>query len=270
VRTIVAVVLTAVSGLALVVACRRRGPTRLESLLPRNAVAALTRSAATDAAATGAICVATHLARGSVVLTVLAGLAAWVSLAVRRRAQAERTTRALAGQLPEFAASLGAAVRAGRSIPQAIRRAADDIAEPLAAEVRILVSDIDFGLPLATALEDFAARIGSTDVRLFATTIMLQQRTGGDLPRTLAGLATRLDERDRLGAELRTATAQARMTAWLVGGLPIAGGILVELASPGSLARTLGTSAGLAVVVAAALLQLAGVMLVRRLLRGIW
>ena len=260
------VALVLASALLLVAGLRRDARPRLDWL----------RSSGTrptviaDVAGAGAVGCAAYAFRGSLVLAVLAGFAAMMGLGLRRRGRSAQAARALAAQLPEFAASLGAAVRAGRSIPQAIRRAGDDLAGPLAVEVKTLVSDLDLGLPLATALEDFAVRIGSSDVRLFATTIMLQQRTGGDLPKSLAGLATRLGERDRLGAELRTATAQARMTAWLVGGLPLAGGILVEFASPGSLANTLGTPPGLGVVAAAALLQLAGMLLVRRLLRGIW
>ena len=246
-----------------VVAGRRKGP-------PPSDWSRLKDVGAFDVAGVVVVCVVTQIARGSVLLTILVGLATATSVEIRRRGRRERAKRTLAAQLPEFAASLGAAVSAGRSIPQAIRRAADDLAPPLAQEVRVLVSDLDFGLPLSTALDDFAARIDSPDVRLFATTIMLQQRTGGDLPRSLAGLSTRLDERDRLGAELRTATAQARMTAWLVGSLPFAGGMLVEFARPGSLGETLGTPIGLAVVGVAALLQLAGLLLVRRLLRGIW
>ncbi len=77
------------------------------------------------------------------------------------------------------------------------------------------------------------------------TAILVQRRTGGNLARALAALSGRLEERAQLGRELQGATAQARMTAWLVAALPLGGGVLTELAAPGTLARTLGAGPGL-------------------------
>ena len=57
------------------------------------------------------------------------------------------------------------------------------------------------------------------------------------------------------------------MSAWLVAGLPLAGGVLVEIASPGTLARTIGHGPGLGLLIAATALQVVGVVLIRRIVQ---
>ena len=76
------------------------------------------------------------------------------------------------------------------------------------------------------------------------TAILVQRRTGGNLALALGRLSDRLEERAQLARELRGATAQARMTAWLVAALPLAGGALTEMVAPGTLARDLGQGPG--------------------------
>ena len=84
--------------------------------------------------------------------------------------------------------------------------------------------ELALGGRLETALEGSPARVPAHDLRIMVTAILVQRRTGGNLARALAGLADRLEERGQLARELRGVTAQARMTAWLVAALPLAGG----------------------------------------------
>ena len=96
--------------------------------------------------------------------------------------------------------------------------------------------------------------------------VLVQRVVGGNLSQALADLSRRLEERAVLEREARSATAQARMSAWLVAGLPLAGGVLVEIAAPGTLARTLGQGPGLVLVVVATALQIVGVAIIRRII----
>jgi tight adherence protein B len=113
-------------------------------------------------------------------------------------------------------------------------------------------------------LESLAERVPARELHIMTTAILVQRRTGGNLALALGRLSDRLEERAQLERELRGATAQARMTAWLVAGLPLAGGALVELASPGTLARDLGQGPGPVLLVASMALYAVGVVLIRR------
>jgi tight adherence protein B len=173
----------------------------------------------------------------------------------------------VAAQLPAVARLVSSALGAGLSLRQALVRAARDAPEPAARELRRAVAELAGGARLEEALEAFGARVPDPDLAIMVTAILVQRRTGGDLGRALRVLADRLDERARLRRELRGATAQARLTAWLVAALPLAGGLVVELAAPGTLARTLQTPAGLVLVGVATALEGLGVVAVRRLAR---
>jgi tight adherence protein B len=168
-------------------------------------------------------------------------------------------------QLPGIAQQLAAALGAGLSLRQALARAAADSPEPVRAELVRTAAELELGTRLEAALEGLARRVPAHDLRIMVTAILVQRRTGGNLARALSGLSGRLEERGRLARELRGATAQARMTAWLVAALPLAGAVVAELASPGLLARTLGTGAGPLLVAVAGTLYGAGLLAIRRI-----
>jgi tight adherence protein B len=217
-------------------------------------------------------------------LAACAGIAAWlvlrrpllatvpaVAVIAAARAvlgSADRRHRArVAAELPAVARLLSTGLGAGLSLRQALVRAARDAPEPAAGELRRVVAELSRGARIDEAVETLGARVPDPDLAIMITAILVQRRTGGDLGRALSALADRLDERARLRRELRGATAQARLTAWLVAALPIVGGLVVELAAPGTLARTLGGTAGLMLVGVAGVLESIGVVAVRRLAR---
>lgn len=220
--------------------------------------------------------VATALAAtliGGVLWTVLgtpvgAGIAAGmvVAAAVAFFASAERRylTR-LAAQVPLMAQQLAGGLSAGLSLRQAIERACADLPEPAGSELRQLATELRLGARTEPAIEAFAARLPDPGLQLMVTAVLIQRSVGGNLADGLARLAAQLEDRERLVREARSATAQARMSAWLVAGLPVMGGLAVELAAPGTLEGSLGHGPGRAILVAASLLELVGVMLVRRI-----
>lgn len=168
-------------------------------------------------------------------------------------------------QLPGVAQLLGTAVGAGLSLHQAIVRAARDAPDPVASELGHMARQLDLGERVDVALEQFAERIPDAAVRLMVTAIGVHRVVGGPLASTLMELADRLEERDALVREVRGATAQAKLSAWLVAGLPAVGGVMVEIASPGTLAAMLGRGPGLVLLVVAAALQALGVIVIRRM-----
>jgi tight adherence protein B len=210
--------------------------------------------------------VAWTLVRSPVVSLVAAaavGVAGWSVVASAERRYLDR----FSSQLPVVAQQLAGAIGAGLSLRQAIARAARDAPEPAASELRALSADLELGARIDTALQDAVARLPDPGLRTMVTAIIVQRVVGGDLARALTDLAGGLEQRTALEREARSATAQARMSAWLVAGLPLAGGVLVEIASPGTLARTIGHGPGLGLLIAATALQVVGVVLIRRIVQ---
>ena len=168
-------------------------------------------------------------------------------------------------QLPGIAQQLAAALSAGLSLRQALTRAARDAPEPARQELARAVAELEMGSRLESALEGLSERVPAHDLRIMVTAILVQRRTGGNLARALSALSERLEERAQLTRELRGATAQARMTAWMVAALPVGGGVMTELAAPGTLARSLGQGPGPALLIVAGSLYAVGVVAIRRI-----
>jgi tight adherence protein B len=200
----------------------------------------------------------TPLAAAAGAAAALAAAGAWLRSADRR--YLER----LEGQLPGIAQGLSASLSAGLSLRQALARAARDAPEPARAELARCVAELELGGRLDAVLESLAERVPARELRIMTTAILVQRRTGGNLALALGRLSDRLEERARLARELRGATAQARMTAWLVAALPFAGGALTELVAPGTLARDLGRGIGPYLLGASLGLYAVGIVLIRR------
>jgi tight adherence protein B len=123
------------------------------------------------------------------------------------------------------------------------------------------------GATTEAALTELRARARAPAWDALVAGILLQRDAGGDLAGLLRDLAEALEAAARAEREARGATAQARASARMVTGLPLAAAVLAELASPGFLAGLLATPATTALVALAAALQLAGLVAVRRLAR---
>jgi tight adherence protein B len=185
-------------------------------------------------------------------------------LALARRARAVRSERALERELPDALRRVAAELGAGRTAERALVAAAAAGGEAGAAFARAgrrAAAGEDIAVALAAALGERA--------RFAAAAISLQLRAGGDLPALLRSLARRLDERRGVNAEIRALTAQARLSARVVPLLPVVGLALAALLDAGAVRLLLTTVPGLAIVAVAAVLDLAGLLAIRAIARGI-
>lgn len=183
----------------------------------------------------------------------LGAAAPWLARIVLR-ARRTRRRAAIAAEAPAIARALADALAGGHSVRGALGAAAHGGGVPA-------------GERTDDVLRMLALRAGPGPCDTLAAAVLLQREAGGDLAGLLRSLAVALETRGRVVAEARSSTAQARFTATLVAGLPIAGIALGELAQPG-LVLALASSALTAVLIAAAVgLQLVALVCVRRIAR---
>jgi tight adherence protein B len=190
------------------------------------------------------------------------GAAAWALS--RRRA---RYRLAVERGMPQIATAVADALAGGRSVRAALASAAGSVEGPAAAELARLRADLELGASTADALGALQSRLRATRVDSFAAALLSQQLGGGDLAGLLRRFAASAAERDRVAADARSATAQARFTGLLVVAMPTGAALFAELIQPGFMSRLLGTGASLALLAIAAALQVAGFAAIRRLSR---
>jgi tight adherence protein B len=201
---------------------------------------------------------------GPAPVLALAGPAAAAWALTARRA---RYRRGLERGLPEVATAVADALSGGRSVRGALGAAAASLDGPPGVEMARVRADLELGSSTAEALTALQRRLGSTRVDSFAAALLSQQLGGGDLAGLLRRYAAAAAERDRVAADARSATAQARFTGMLVVAMPTGAALFAELVEPGFVGRLLSDTAATVLLALAGALQLVGFAAIRRLSR---
>jgi tight adherence protein B len=218
-----------------------------------------------------AVCIAVVIAAAGFAAVGPVGAVIGLALAIGVRSLGRiRGRRALATrrdeQLADAVAALTAAVRSGMSVPQAIAYAQAEAEAPVADGLARMVADIDVGVPLGEAVDAWATRTGSEDAHLVAGALDLHRRSGGDLPAVLDQVAETIRERVAVGREIRALTAQARLSGWILGVLPVGFFAFLWLTSRRDIEGALATPAGLGSVLLGLTLEAGAFFWIRSLL----
>lgn len=177
----------------------------------------------------------------------------------------QRELVALEAAVPVVAAQVGRDLRAGSSLLDALDRAGGAADGPLQADLRRVVGAARRGVPLTTVLEGWRRARRSDAVALFVVACRFVHRHGGRTAPALEGVATALADRLEVADELRSLTAQARLSAWVLVALPLVGTFGFSLLDPGVARVLLTTPAGWVCLLVGGALELGGVLVVRRL-----
>ncbi|NLX36009.1 MAG: secretion system protein [Chloroflexi bacterium] len=146
--------------------------------------------------------------------------------------RAKKRVRLMNEQLPDVLTLLVSGLRAGQGINQALRLVVEQMPDPSASEFARVVQAVELGQPLGDALEEMAERVGSDDVAMMVTAINVQRQTGGNLAETLEIIADTIRDRIRLQGEIRTLTAQQRLSGNILAVLPMGLAVVVWLLDP--------------------------------------
>jgi tight adherence protein B len=168
---------------------------------------------------------------------------------------------------PEALTLMTRAMRAGHTFIAALGMVADELPQPIAGEFKLLHDRQNFGFPMADALRDFGQRIPVLPARFFVTAVLTQRETGGNLSEVLDNLASVIRDRFMIMRQVKTKSAHGRMTGWILAGLPPAAAVALGIMNPGHFSVMLEEPAGIRMIVAAVVLQLAGTLIIRRLVR---
>ena len=204
---------------------------------------------------------------GGPILAAVAGLAGGASEPFLR-ARAKRTRdRRVSEQLPDMMRALSAAVRAGRSIPQSLESARDESADPLRAAIDAGVARLHTGAPLGEALDVFASAAGTEEAALVVETLTIGRAAGLNLPLILNVAIESLAERDRIARDRRATSAQAKMSALVVGLMPLAFFAMIGSGARDQVHVLFGDPIGWVLLAGGVLLEGGGALWMRALLR---
>ncbi len=144
-------------------------------------------------------------------------------------------------------------------------KAAEEIPAPVGEEFKRLYDQQNFGMSLPDALHGFAARIPLIDARFFATAVLTQRETGGNLGEVLDNLAAVIRERFRVKRQVRVLTAHGRITGWILAGFPPALAAAMFVIAPAHMTLLITDPLGVQMIVGALTLQIIGTLIIRKL-----
>jgi tight adherence protein B len=175
-------------------------------------------------------------------------------------------------QLPDTITLLANALRAGSSFLQAIELVVRESRPPVSTEFGRVIREVNLGLPFEQALENMVRRVRSDDLELMATAISIQHTVGGNLAEILDSIAYTIRERVRIKGEIRTLTAQQRLSGYVVGFLPIGLAGFLFVAAPNFMEpmfanppAVLGLPAGVVILIFGGFMMFMGFMFIRKI-----
>lgn len=187
----------------------------------------------------------------------------WFWLARRRTLRLRTFER----QIPEALDLMGRALRAGHAFPTAVKMVGDEMADPIGREFRQLFDEANFGAPQNEALMRLADRVPIDDLRYFVIAVIIQRESGGNLAELLDNIAGIVRARLKLFGEIRTLSAEGRLSAWILGALPFCVAGVVQLINPEFMAVLWTDPVGLKMVGAALVMMAIGVLWMRKIIR---
>lgn len=162
-----------------------------------------------------------HLWRQDVIITAGAALLGFFAPRAYVGLRRNRRLRAFNEQLPDTINLMINSIRAGYSILQAMRAVADEVGEPASTEYGRVVQEVQLGVPVEDALKHMLRRVPSDDLDMMITAINVQREVGGNLAEVLDSISFTIRERIRIKGEIRTLTAQSRVSGYVVAMVPL-------------------------------------------------
>ncbi len=153
-------------------------------------------------------------------------------------------------------------LRAGASFLQALELVVRETQPPISTEFNRVIREVNLGLPFEQALANMVRRVRSEDLELMTTAITIQHQVGGNLAEILDSIAYTIRARIRIHGEIKTLTAQQRMSGYVVAGLPIFLVLILSVIAPQFMEPMFGPPEVLGIPVGVIVLAVGGIMMV--------
>jgi tight adherence protein B len=199
---------------------------------------------------------------GALFIALVAGCAPLAYIGYKRKKRLEKFEE----HFPEALDLLGRAVRAGHAFTTGLEMIATEADDPIGGEFRTTFEEQNFGLPLRDTLMNLSERVPLMDVRFFVTSLMIQRETGGNLAEILDGLSKVIRDRFRIHRDIKTRTAQGKLTALILIAIPPLMMVLLTMLNPEYMQTLTFDPAGPMILAIAGTLQVIGSAILWRII----
>jgi tight adherence protein B len=211
------------------------------------------------------IFIVTSLLSGMIWLAVLLGLIGLKIPGLYADLKKNRRLNALILQLPEALNIVSNGLRAGYSFPQALSVVSKEIGPPIGEEFSRVIWENRMGKTLEEVLHNLGERVGSEDLNLIITALLIQKQVGGNLAEILDNISHTIRERIKIKNEIKTLTAQGRLSAVIIIMLPLGVVCFLLMVNPEYMLGLVRETLGLIMLGLALILQFMGILIIRKI-----
>lgn len=205
--------------------------------------------------------------RFGVVVAIAAATVGLLLPTILLQVQRRRRVARLEEQLPEAIDMIVNAMRAGFSFQAAMKFVGEEMPAPIGEEFSTFYDEQRLGLDVRDALQDLQDRIGTLDIKMFVTSLLIQRETGGNLSEILTGLSTLIRDRAALHDQIETLTAEPKLTGTALASLPLLAFAAIMLLNRPMMEPMFSTDLGRYTLVFAVGALVFGFVLIRRIAR---
>ena len=178
---------------------------------------------------------------------------------------AARRRRKFASQLPDMLQLLAGSLRAGYSLLQGVDAVALEVSDPMGQELRRVLAEARLGRPLEDALDEAADRMNSADFSWAVMAVGIQREVGGNLAELLDTVAETMIQRERLRREVKSLTAEGRVSAIILGLMPVGLGIMMYGVNREYISKLFNTGVGQGMLAGSVVLALFGFIWMKKI-----
>jgi len=196
---------------------------------------------------------------------LLAGLiAGLVPFVILNRDRAKRLTNFNA-QIGDALTIIANSIRSGFSFLQSMDMVRKELPDPISKEFGRTFREINLGTATEEALQNLATRVNSEDLDLVVTAVLIQRQVGGNLAEVLDNIAETIRERIRIKREIKTLTAQGRISGLIIGLLPVFVGGIMSVLNPAYIRELFTNQIGLLLLSLAVGGEIIGILFIRKI-----
>ena len=174
--------------------------------------------------------------------------------------------RRFSDQLVDTLSLMSNSLKSGYSFLQGMEAVAREMPPPASEEFGQALQDLRMGATVEEALHRMWERVPSDDLDMIITAILINRTAGGNLSEVLDNIAYTIRERIRIMREVRTLTAQERLSGYIIGALPVVLLVLISMLNPSYANTLLHTTSGQVMLAGAFILELIGFWMIKRIL----
>jgi tight adherence protein B len=168
-------------------------------------------------------------------------------------------------QLPEALELVSRALRAGHAFSVGLKMVGEETADPVGKEFRRVFDEVSMGVSLPQALENMTERLDSVDLRFFVTSVLVQRETGGNLAEIIDSLAGLIRQRFELQLRVKALSAEGRMSAIVLLGLPIVVGVALFKMNPDYMGLLFTDPIGQNLATVGSIMMVVGALVMKRM-----